>query len=455
MERKVAMSRTLPVSPSLEYLHNEAKAFLRRQRQGDATVCPVLRRLSRFGSAPDAEILAARVSLAEVQYALAMEYGFDSWAKLKRHVEAQAPRPQLRRGQGSAWIEGLPVLAWGHGKDCTFIGALKAALRVTDEPYTYADLMALSGVAFRVRTREDLCPSSAVAELPDEYNAIRQATGWNLPTEVQFGQEGWQPAVVQKIVASIDAGLPVLAYNDHMDIGVVYGYEQGGAVLWYIDYRSREVGTPYRVPAEKIGPLQSYIGRKDPALPAIEQLTHALQLAVLNWNRGVHDGGIPRRQYHYGTAAYDLWIEILEQSAALPPEKRNETMGERMHGHNIIFYWLIDARRAGATFLRERADLLDGAQRTAILRAADACNALANRMDQAQRQDKLFYYDRSHPYETRAAGAADDFAAIRRRETEVLLEVKQEDELIIRRLGTALSTMLGQDSTASSDKREE
>ena len=38
----------------------------------------------------DAEVLAAPVSLVEVQYALALEYGFKSWGELKTHVEAQA-----------------------------------------------------------------------------------------------------------------------------------------------------------------------------------------------------------------------------------------------------------------------------------------------------------------------------------------------------------------------------
>ncbi len=351
------------------------------------------------------------------------------------------PGRSLRRGKGSAWIEGLPPLAWGQGKDCTFLGALESALRVTDEPYTYDDLMALSGVAFRTRTREDLCPSSAVAELPDEYNAIRLATGWNLPTEVQFGQEGWQPAVARKIVASIDAGLPVLAYNDHMDIGVVYGYEQGRAVLWYSDYRSREVGTPYRVPADKIGPLQSYIGRKDPALPPQEQLKAALRLAVLNWNRGVHDGGIPGRQYRYGPVAYDLWIEILHRSASTPLDGQQQLTQAMLHGHRIIFYWLIDARRAGATFLRERAEELTDLIRSQILQAADACGVLANRMDQAQWQEKLFQYDRAHPYDAAPPSSEGSLPDIRRREIEVLQDVRQQDAVLIRQLESALAAM--------------
>ena len=89
---------------------------MKAQQASDPAVCPTLRRLNRFANAPDADILAAEVSLAEVQYALAMEYGFQSWAQLKRHVESQAPRPTLQRGQGSAWIEGLSPLGLGPGQ---------------------------------------------------------------------------------------------------------------------------------------------------------------------------------------------------------------------------------------------------------------------------------------------------------------------------------------------------
>ena len=60
------MSRELPETPSLEFLKKQAKALLRSMRQG---------------------------KLADAQHALANEYGFATWAKLKSHVEALSLTP--------------------------------------------------------------------------------------------------------------------------------------------------------------------------------------------------------------------------------------------------------------------------------------------------------------------------------------------------------------------------
>jgi hypothetical protein len=61
------MSRNLPARPNLEYLKNEAKDRLVDLRRADP-----------------------RAQLAEAQHALARDYGFGSWPKLKAHVESLA-----------------------------------------------------------------------------------------------------------------------------------------------------------------------------------------------------------------------------------------------------------------------------------------------------------------------------------------------------------------------------
>ena len=45
----------------------------------------------RFGRASDSEIFDARLRLSDAQLAIAREYGFPSWTRLKRHIE----RPTL------------------------------------------------------------------------------------------------------------------------------------------------------------------------------------------------------------------------------------------------------------------------------------------------------------------------------------------------------------------------
>lgn len=422
------MSRILPVSPSLEHLKNEAKSLLRAQQKGDVAACPVLRRLRQFAQVPDAQILQGSVSLQEVQYALAMEYGFASWADMKRHVESLGPRPSLQRDTGKAWIDGLPEVGWGRGKDCTFAGALEAALLATEEPYSYSDLMGLSGLAFRFRFGA-CCGSSPIGEMPDEYEAICRTTGWHLPTDVQLGQEKWDhQAVAGRMVMSIDAGKPVLAYNDSLNVAVVYGYEGGGQILWYIDYRPGKT-MPYKVSVDKIGPLQSYLARKVQALPPVEQLREALKLAVAHWHRGKHDGGVAGREYDYGAAAYDACIAWLEDVDGVATERRQAVINDE----NWLFMHLVDARRAAAQFLHDRAELLQGAAADTLRQTAEQCSALAGCLRHAQNEEGLFPYGK--------AAAEVWTPEFRRQEAQVLREARQQDAAIIRQLEHVLATM--------------
>ena len=73
------MSRNLPARPNLEFLKNEAKDRLADLRRAD----------------PAAQ-------LADAQHALAKDYGFESWPKLKEHVESLAAT--LQNPLAGGWI---------------------------------------------------------------------------------------------------------------------------------------------------------------------------------------------------------------------------------------------------------------------------------------------------------------------------------------------------------------
>jgi hypothetical protein len=73
------MSRTLPARPNLEYLKNEAKDRLVDLRRADP-----------------------RAQLSDAQFALAKDYGFESWPKLKEHVESLAAT--LQNPLAGGWI---------------------------------------------------------------------------------------------------------------------------------------------------------------------------------------------------------------------------------------------------------------------------------------------------------------------------------------------------------------
>jgi ankyrin repeat protein len=85
-------SRSLPPHPSLEQQKTRAKELLKALRAGDAGARERVRR-----HLPDKR----RITLADAQFVTAREYGFESWAKLKAHVEhaaasdAGAPRANV------------------------------------------------------------------------------------------------------------------------------------------------------------------------------------------------------------------------------------------------------------------------------------------------------------------------------------------------------------------------
>jgi hypothetical protein len=65
----------LPARPDFTQLRHQAKDLLTAARNGDSEA------LARVGA------VSERVSLAAAQLALAREYGFVSWTKLKREVQ--------------------------------------------------------------------------------------------------------------------------------------------------------------------------------------------------------------------------------------------------------------------------------------------------------------------------------------------------------------------------------
>lgn len=80
------MPRSLPTVPNWEHLKKQAKDLLKLHRSCNASFCPTIRCLNQFHFLTDEDILKHPLSLNQVQFALAMDYGFASWAELKQNV---------------------------------------------------------------------------------------------------------------------------------------------------------------------------------------------------------------------------------------------------------------------------------------------------------------------------------------------------------------------------------
>lgn len=284
-------------------------------------------------------------------------------------MPADGPRPVLAgpiRENGRVWLDGVPTLAWGTGRECTFIGALEAALAATELPHTYTDLMGWSGLAFRVRwyhgdTGKRWCPSSPVGEFPEEMTAIQEATGWTLRCEAHF-DDPKMARFAPQIAAAIDASRPVLAYDPSRNMGVAYGYEDGGTRL-LMRYYARGPERP-TIPASELGPMLIFLSERRAPLPQRDALTRTLRTAVRNYRRK------PLKwrsgQYWYGDRSFEAWMADLGNAKGLRAKDR-----DLLH---FVNWWnahcLLDARRRAVEFLRSHARLLDAHGHAALLGAA-------------------------------------------------------------------------------------
>ena len=274
---------------------------------------------------------------------------------------------RLRRGQGRVWIDFVGKLRWGKAN--TFAGALFKTLKVTDHPYAYAEIMGLTGLAFRVRwPRSDAKagPSRprAMDDMPDDMALAQRLMGWRLTADWTEARAGDADALRKKLVASIDAGKPVIAYPPAWTVGVVYGYEDGGKTLLVSDYAAKDF--PARVPVEKLGPMRLFLGAWSQPPSLRGGFFEALRAAVENWRRGRSGAEARGREWAYGDAAFGAWIEDLRGFEKMTGDAKAETF--RLDEHS--FRSLFDARRNARRFLNSFSRLTRGDTRQALETAA-------------------------------------------------------------------------------------
>lgn len=82
---------SLPAIPSLEQLKKRAKELLKAHRAGDPAAQDRFRAVSHGSAASRSRAMPEEPQLADAQFVLARENGFDSWAKLKHHLESLHP----------------------------------------------------------------------------------------------------------------------------------------------------------------------------------------------------------------------------------------------------------------------------------------------------------------------------------------------------------------------------
>jgi uncharacterized glyoxalase superfamily protein PhnB len=84
--------------PTIETYRKQAKLLIRWHREGDYSIGGRVRRIERYRSLTDREVLALKFTLALAQEIVAVEAGYQSWAELKAAAAGAAKEPRALPG---------------------------------------------------------------------------------------------------------------------------------------------------------------------------------------------------------------------------------------------------------------------------------------------------------------------------------------------------------------------
>jgi hypothetical protein len=388
------MSETLPPDANLEQLRKQAKDLLKLHNAGNPETCGTLRLLRRFKQASDREILASDLALNEAQFALAMSYGFKGWPELKRHVEStRAPghSAEMERDDGRTVLKGYEDIDWGRSResiDNSFIRCLTHVLNAAGEDISYAELMGLSGAAFRVQVLQpELCPSAACAEVGiDCYKPALESVGYPMETiwmkvKADSGSmtDGTQvksdpgsmtdvaPKTIERarksVVESIERGRPAIYQVEEHSL--IVGYRNAGQCFILREYCN--TSGPGYTDKEPLPWSVSVVGDKkrtpDRRTEIIRSLRRGLEVA----NTAKSDN------VACGFAAYKAWIQTIERGYGHLSDER--AFGWLL-GNAYCYESLFNSREAASDYLRSVSEELDEGASDRLLKAADLFSRL-------------------------------------------------------------------------------
>jgi hypothetical protein len=354
---------------------------------------------------------------------------------------------RVKRKDGEVWIEGVrPLVEPGQtfsllalpGKICTFAGAMEAALAVTRHPYTYDEILGLSGLAFRVRWHVGEngptgCPCSPIGETPDTLAAFSRASGWQIG---DFAGAGWDnphmQGVIPKIRQSIDVGTPVLVYDKHLNSSIIYGYADRREVFLLQTHMDGFTKCPVSELGQDPALAFLLLDRVEPdPFPAV--FKGILGQAVARWHQEKGDV-VPSEDLRSGRAALEAWIQMFDRFDELVVKA---SPGELLFFHLWNFGNLYDARRAAAGFLREHVAVYPSAQED-LLHASDLYRQEAEGLGAA--------YEDENTYLGASGGETLDASrwtpGMRRREREIMRQALDLERSAVEAMERALSRMV-------------
>jgi hypothetical protein len=299
------MTKSLPANPSLEYLKNEAKSILKAHKQGNSSCCDVLRNLHQFKDKPDREILDSQTSLQEVQFALAMEYGFKSWLELKEYAASAKGK--------AAKIENLGMKPFST----TLMGVVEGVADYFDIPVSESMLYGLSGHAFLINIHKQICPSSPYVWNKSRFYLLLENIGIKV-TDLGFysNQSSLEERTkVESILCeALDAGIPCSLCN--MDNQLITAYDKKGFLVvqpWEppcVDGQPSKLSFGTWKEFKKEVHVSFYTFKKVTPVDRKNAMLDSLDYAIDLYTKSSE---FSREAYGIGPEAYSNWIAAAEK----------------------------------------------------------------------------------------------------------------------------------------------
>lgn len=339
----------------------------------------------------------------------------------------------LLRDRSQCILEDIKRLSWENGREgmeCPWAGALQASLAYMGEPYTYEQIMGMSGACYRICFVDVWDYSCTDALVTFDYaTPLYEAIGYGFRV-VERLEKQERKAERQAIMEDIRRSRPVLAINLRVaaEWGIITGYVDNGSRFLcrtYFDQEvfdaleggdgqgqmdsqgqticreqgkaqaetdSQELPTNQMSEDKKIvfeenkGYLFSdfwpflilHFGEKGEPKPPAEILKTSLATLVASFQ------GEECRGYHQGKDAYRAWIDGLSREEDFRLADDRENVMRRLTVNDDMLGTLIDARFAAAAWLRENLSVIPQTGRECLAKIAENCQTIAEELSAFQ-----------------------------------------------------------------------
>lgn len=268
----------------------------------------------------------------------------------------------MKQNCQSKWLKNVPVLILGLQRDNSYIGAIESALKCLKSDLDYYTLMAVSGEGLIVRWFKALSGKRWGGELlpgifHSEFKFLSKLSEYDFEV---IQDENGREDIKERIIQSIDAGVPVLCLDRGQNLSVLFGYESEGDVMLirpYVDSCAAEPDwdAAVRYNFDDLFPYFVFIKNNDNKVPdysvsMIEGIKNSIQ--YFDMQKEEYDTALYGKGFYYfGLHAYDQWMEDLNNF-------NNFSEGEK---ENLKFFtwWnaisVMDKRTAMSKVFRELA----------------------------------------------------------------------------------------------------